>query len=326
MTSSAAPPVRLGDDLPWIYRFLRIFLLAFGAIAAWIVTYSFFDRKIHTSTGRAEWIWIEHDLPSREPVAFAAVRDFDPPESRRYAQLSIAAHPEYSVSLNGTVIGTGASGRAPDLDRYEIGSLLREGTNRLVIRMRSRDGVGGLLASLDYAPDRQNEEATPEGWRLTRNLAALEDGGDPAWEEPVIIGRPPVGPWNIPQPTEREVMGQVPEVVPPTGVEKRVLSIPEIAVLSGVAVVRERREAARIFDFGEIVGRLRLIRSDRSKGEAILWRTAGDAADIETMAHPEAAVFAAGERHYDTPESRSFRYVIVYDPDVEARALMAPPG
>lgn len=327
MSSSALPPLRLRDDRLWSLRIVRLFLLTFGVLAAWIFTYGFFDRKIHTTTGRAAWIWVEHDLPSREPVAFAAVREFTPPASRRYAWLSVAAHPEYSVSLNGRLVGTGASGRRPTLDRYEIGPLLREGKNRLVIRARSKDGVGGVLASIDYAPNLRNEEATPEGWVLTRNLAALSSGAKAEWEEPVVIGRPPVGPWNVPVIREREIMSEAETILAPLRIASRTLTTPEIAVLSGVAVIRERQEPARVFDFGrEMAGRLRFTREADADSSVVRWKTTLEPADIAQAVHPEAAVFASGEVAYETPAERAFRYVVIYDEHVRVSAVRRDPA
>lgn len=322
----AATPRRLTEDLVWCAGFLRIFLFIAASAALWFVLFGFFERKIEVRTGRAEWIWIEHPLLERRPVAFATFRDFTPPSDRTYAVVSVAAHPEYTLYVNDRLVGGGEPGRAPTLDRYEVNPLLRDGTNRLTVVARARDGVGGILVTLDYGPNRRNAVTTPSGWRIARE--AGEDGRFDlsSLESPRVLGRPPAGPWNSPAPLRRENTGGPTALVEPVDVQEASFSLPEVAVLSGVAVMRERRVEGRIFDFGHTSGRIRLIREAAANEPSLLeWRTANDPSELHAETTPEAAVFAPGELVYDTPTPRSFRYVIVYDSTTRAQSL-APVG
>lgn len=103
----------------------------------------------------------------------------------------------------------------------------------------------------------------------------------------------------------------------PLSARERELVLPEIAVLSGVAVVKERRLPARVFDFGPVRGRIRFDRPRDSDVQVVPWRTANAESEIALEADPRSAVFGQGEVTYTSPGEESFRFVVVYDPAVE---------
>lgn len=289
-------------------------------IALFFSLLSFFDRKINTRTGRAEWIWIAHDFSSRAPVAFAAVAEFTPPPDRMFAHLLLSVRPEHTLYVNGTLVGAAAVGE-PQVHRYEIGPFLREGSNRIVVVARAADGVGGVLATVDYGNLRRDMMSTPGNWRVTRDIGQAMTAPLATMDPPVSFGPPPAGPWNYPRLVAADARTGEAGAVPASSVASASLVLPEISILSGVAVMRPRPTAARIFDFGPTAARIRFDRAARNDVSTVEWRTANDPSEFALEARPSVSVLAGGENTYTTPDVERFRYVIVYDEETEVSAV-----
>ncbi len=156
-------------------------------------------------TGAAEWIWAS-DMDGEDGwVTFFLYRDFQLGESLPdRAELVVQADGGYWAFVNQQAAGAGGfRDRAPS-DSYDVAKFLRPGANRLLFQLRSRRGVGGLLARLDLGE--QGVVATDGSWRMCRRYQSAllvsgfvpEDrGGVRAW------GLPPIGDWRVEPDTVR---------------------------------------------------------------------------------------------------------------------------
>src|SRR5262245_46520106 len=148
--------------------------LTLVAAAAVLITFSLsrlwllYAHKFYDVTGRAQWIWAQHQLSRNIPVAFFATREFDLPPNRYFTRIKIAGDPEYTLWFNGTEIGGRKLGDAKALDVYDVTDLARTSPNRIVIGVRSADGVGGIIAAVDIAPEYQNVIVTDGSWHIVR--------------------------------------------------------------------------------------------------------------------------------------------------------------
>ena len=111
-----------------------------------------FSVKISNRTGKALWIWKETRLSRGEPVAFFATRNFVLPKTRAFVKIKVSADPQYTLYFNGREIG-GAAENGSTLDVYDVSDLALDGVNRIVVAVRSANGVGGLLATVDVSPN-----------------------------------------------------------------------------------------------------------------------------------------------------------------------------
>ncbi|MEO8035682.1 MAG: hypothetical protein ABI837_14700, partial [Acidobacteriota bacterium] len=137
-------------------RLVIVLAFVFAFAAAFTSLESLYSHKFFDATGRAQWIWDRHDLARANPIAFFAVADFTLPEHRYYTKIKIAGDPQYTFWFNGKEIGGRLAGEVPTLDEYDVSPLARTGANRLVVGLRSTDGIGGLLAAVDLSPETAN--------------------------------------------------------------------------------------------------------------------------------------------------------------------------
>jgi hypothetical protein len=122
------------------------------------------------ATGGARWIWAARDRHLAQPLAFLAARDVwlaDPPARARLLALG---DPEYVLYLNGKRVGAGGWRPGARLAAYEVGELLRPGSNRLLAELRSADGAGGFLACLVDDASGRVLAATDGAWRVFRRF------------------------------------------------------------------------------------------------------------------------------------------------------------
>src|SRR5438132_11911672 len=167
--------------------------LTIVAAAAVIITFSLsrlwllYAHKFYDVTGSAQWIWAQHQLSRDIPVAFFATREFDLPANRYFTRVKIAGDPEYTLWFNGTEIGGGRTADARALDVYDVTPLARTSANRMVIGVRSQDGVGGIIASIDVAPEVRNVVVTDSKWHIVRRWIDDLMVHDP---EPAAMTRP----------------------------------------------------------------------------------------------------------------------------------------
>lgn len=303
------------------------FAVVFLATAAFSHLHRTYSQKFFDVTGRAQWIWAQHRMSANAPVAFFASRDFDLPEQRIYTHLKVLGDPEYTLYVNGREV----AGRqvAPDdrtIDLYDISELVRHKGNRVVIAVRSPQGVGGLIASIDIAPETENWIVTDGQWKIHRRWSPellLRDPAKGQWEPPMRIGEPPIGRWNYLAIAKRQLSLEQPPAVPAREAFSLIGLIPKITTQSGVAVAVAEEARATAFDFGFTKGRARLtIESGSFTNRAINVRFANARDElglIEWKMRP--IVFAPGERVVTTPESHSFRYMLVFAKNVNAEVV-----
>ncbi|PYQ52340.1 MAG: hypothetical protein DMF59_04965 [Acidobacteria bacterium] len=184
-----------------LMRRLAIGVLAlFAVVAAYHRLYLLYAHKFFDVTGRAQWIWAQHQLSRNIPVAFFATRNFDLPPNRQFTRIKVAVDPEYTLYFNGAQIGGRRIGEDSALDVYDVSKLSRDRGNRIVIAARSANGVGGVIASIDITDAYKNVEPTGSAWNIVRAWRDDLLTRDPprSWmAPPMLIGRPPIGRWNF---------------------------------------------------------------------------------------------------------------------------------
>lgn len=159
----------------------------------------------------AQWIWAPGPIDEGAPIAFYALAEVELEAVPADAELLIAADEDYRLHVNGHWVGGGRYSDTQGPDLYPLGAVLRTGTNRIVVELRSSRGAGGLLAGLVSDGRERPLLVTDETWRIARHydeallqpasegadgtLAALPDSLE---LEPVEVwGPPPTGRWRI---------------------------------------------------------------------------------------------------------------------------------
>ena len=309
---------------------LVVFLLVFTAAFAHL--HRVYSDKFFGNTGEASWIWAQHRMSSNEPVAFFATRDFDLPEGRLYTHLKVIGDPEYTLYVNGAEV---AGRRLPAqrktevderLDLYDLSQLVKTGRNRLVIAVRAPQGTGGLLASIDLAPEKQNWLVTDGAWKIHRWWhpdLLRRDPPEGGWEPPQLVGAPPVGRWNYLEISRRDAAPAAGAVVAAKESFDVIGYIPTIKTRAGVAVAVADRARATAFDFGFTRGRLRLTRTRNHPGSRTVFVRFAFARHelgfVEWNLRP--IVFAPGEMTVTIPEAHELRYAMVFARGVRAELV-----
>jgi hypothetical protein len=294
--------------------------VAFLAIAALVLGIGrFYESKFARTTGDAVWLWSDHRIAADLPEAFFLVREFDLPADFRVVRIRVAADPEYTLWFNGVEIG-GRSSDGSELDAYELTEFARTSGNRIVLAARSPRGVGGVLATVDLGPMKQNWLVTDPRWRIY-----------PAWSDallrpvrlsspglsPRVLGPPPFGRWNYPKDRPGERYASLRVLRYPRSARRFSSWLPRIEVKSGVAVAGRVRSDATAFDFGGTVGRpaIRVVPGEK---RAIPIRFASYPEDVEREGEIASLVVGEGESEVTSAQKRPFRYLIVYGEPVEA--------
>ena len=306
-----------------------IFLLVFTAAFAHL--HRVYSDKFFGITGPAEWIWARHRMSDGYPVAFFAVRDFVLPERRLYTHLKLIGDPEYTLYINGVelagrLLGGHRTEADERLDLYDISPLVKTGRNRIVVAVRSPQGIGGLLAAIDLAPEDQNWLVTNSEWKIYRwwhSELLRRDPPGAAWERPQIIGKPPIGRWNYLQVTRREAASPPGAMLSPRESFRMIGYVPTIRTRGGVALAVADRAPATVFDFGFTRGRLRVTRErTHFASRAVNVRFAfarEELGRIEWNLRP--IVFAPGEASVTMPEPHELRYAMVFARGVKAELV-----
>ena len=290
-----------------------VFLVLFTAAFSYL--WRLYSTKFHATTGEANWIWAPHRISRNVPVVFFAARDFDLPPHRAYARIKVLGDPEYTLHFNGQLIGGRRVGDDRHIDVFDVTSLARDQGNRILISVRSTNGVGGLIAAVDTAPESENFFVTGDEWTLFRrwdDRLPLQDIGEAT--KPMIIGKPPAGRWNFLTPRQGQPAKKPLRVVQPKAVVEFRTEIPTVRIRHGVAVAGREAVRAAAYDFGPITGRIRIT---PSMSLPVPWvvetRTANAPEELKMLVPPNLPfVFAPGEQSVVDAESRAFRYVIVY--------------
>lgn len=304
-------------------RLTVVLAFLFFFTAAFSILNRVYSQKFLATTGEARWIWAQHGMSSGEPVAFFAARDVDLPAKRYFTRLKIAADPEYEVWVNGHEIAGRRSDVQPALDLYEISELVHTGTNRIVVAIRAPKGVGGLLASIDIAPETENWVVTDASWKIYRRWnpeLLARDVRDLPSQPPMIIGSPPVGRWNYPALVRRKLSKPPAKFIPPRESFATVAYLPAVRTAGGLALAVADRARATAFDFGFTHGRVRFTRERVHGASRVVYVRFAYARDelgrIEWNLRP--VVFAPGESTVTTTESHDFRYVMVFGSGIRA--------
>jgi hypothetical protein len=302
-------------------REIRTWFRVAGAlfvVAALVSFFSgFYRAQFYRATGTAQWIWPESKLSSGAPVAFFAVKEFEVPLNPPFVRIKIACDPEYTLYFNGQVIGRALEGSAATLDVYDVTPLALQGKpNRIVVGARSANGVGGLIAAVDYAPIRENDVVTDSSWKLVsawRDELPLHDIEAPLL--PVrVLGTPPYGRWNDLTLAVRERETLPARRVEPAGSREVSLPVSRIRVAGGVAVAAREREAATAWDFGEFNGRalLRETSGDSSSVRIVRIRYEENLGDFGLDGTIREIALAPGESSYLDPQTVRARWVAVF--------------
>jgi hypothetical protein len=173
-----------------------------AVIAAGLVVHRFWLRELSHLTGDAQWMWMTDALERVHPVAglFVAPLELAAPPSS--ALLKVCGDREYVVYINGTAAACGWNRPGFNLDLYEVGHLLHQGTNAVAVEVRSPTPAGGVLLALDVAGVGLNVLVSGPAFSLRRRFALGAPAADDA-PVPVMWGSPPRFPWGYPAPLPR---------------------------------------------------------------------------------------------------------------------------
>ena len=321
-SSSAIPAA----DRDLIRRLSIVLLFLFGFAGAFWSLDRFYSKKFLADTGQAKWIWLQHGLSANVPVVFFAVREVDLPPQRVFTKLKVLGDPEYTIWFNGIEIGGRLVAEDRQLDVYDVSQFAKDGPNRLVIAVRAKQGVGGLLAGVDIGPEHENVVVTDASWRMFSRWhpeLPLRDPAGERWSRPMVFGEPPYGRWNY---LER---GPGKTALAVTGVQQPRESfdlramLPTIRTREGIAVAVADPTRARAYDFGFTAGRLRLtLERSAHVSQVINVRFANARDELDRIEWAvRAYVVAPGERVVVDPDVRNFRYVMVFGRRARADVL-----
>jgi hypothetical protein len=317
--SSAGVGFQIGiSDRILIRRLAMIAAAIFVIVAAFSRLELLYSHKFFDNTGRAQWIWQQNRFAQGDPAAFFATREFDLPPNRAFTRIKILGDPEYTLYFNGVAVGgRHVSDDNEALDTYDVSKLARDKKNRMVVAVRSANGVGGLIVAIDLTQEFGNFIVTGNDWHIVRRWRGdllLRDPAPTEITRPQLLGRPPARRWNYLAQREAIPFAAVHGVLPPRTSFDFETALPEIAVIGGTAVTVSRKTHATAFDFGPVSGRARLtIRAVSGAARNVMVRFANDRSELFDVEGPvEEFVFAAGEQTIVDEETRSFRYVTVY--------------
>jgi hypothetical protein len=301
-----------------IRRLLIIAATVFVVVAAISRLELLYSHKFFDNTGTAQWIWQQNRLAQGDPAAFFATHEFDLPPNRTFTRIKMLGDPEYTLYFNGVAIGGRHVGDDNEaLDTYDVSKLARDKKNRMVVAVRSANGVGGVIASIDLTQEFGNFVVTGRDWHIVRRWRddlLLRDPPPDQITRPQLLGRPPARRWNYLVQRDAKPFALAQRVIAPRESFAFETALPEIDVIGGIAVTVSRKTHATAYDFGPISGRARLtIRDVGNAARKVTVRFANDRSELFSVEGAvEQFVFAAGERVIVDEDARDFRYVTVY--------------
>jgi len=312
------PVVGSVGDRVVIRRLIIIAVSIFIIVAAFSRLQLLYSHKFFDNTGRAQWIWPQSRLAQGDPVAFFATHEFDLPPNRAFTRIKMLGDPEYTLYFNGVAIGGRHVGDDNEaLDTYDVSKLARDKQNRMVVAVRSANGVGGLIAAIDLTAEFGNFVVTGNDWHIVRRWnddLILHDPPAGQITRPQLLGQPPARRWNYLAQKDATPFTPTQNVIAPRESFNFETALPEIAVIGGTAVTVSRKMHATAYDFGPTSGRARLtIRNVGNAARNVTVRFANNRPELFVVeGQVEQFVFAAGERTIVDEEKRDFRYVTVY--------------
>lgn len=307
-----------GNDRTLIRRLLIIVASVFMIVGAFSRLELLYSHKFFDNTGRAQWIWQQNRLAQGDPAAFFATKEFDLPPNRAFTRIKVLGDPEYTLYFNGVAIGGRHVGDDNEaLDTYDVSTLARDKHNRMVVSVRSANGVGGLIAAIDLTAEFGNFIVTGGDWQIVRRWRddlLVRDPDSAGITRPQLLGRPPARRWNYLAQREAKPFAPSQRVVPPRESFSFETALPEISVIGGTAVTVSRKTHATAYDFGPVAGRARFTIGIPGNGaRKVTVRFANQRSELNAIEGTvEQFVFAAGERTIVDEETRHFRYVTVY--------------
>jgi hypothetical protein len=312
-----------------IRRLLIIAASVFVIVGAFSRLELLYSHKFFDNTGRAQWIWQQNRFVQGDPAAFFATKDFDLPPNRAFTRIKMLGDPEYTLYFNGVAVGGRHVGDDNEaLDTYDVSALARDKHNRMVVAVRSANGVGGLIAAIDLTAEFGNFIVTGGDWHIVRRWRDDLLIRDPAAAEitlPKLLGRPPARRWNYLAQRDAKPFARIERVIEPREASAFETALAEIAVIGGTAVTVSRKTHATAYDFGPTSGRARLKISDPGNAaRKVTLRFANEPSELNAVEGAvEQFVFAAGERTIVDEETRHFRYVSVYGTPVRVDLLQS---
>jgi hypothetical protein len=305
-------------DRVLIRRLLIIAATVFVVVAAASRLELLYSHKFFDNTGTAQWIWQQNRFADGNPAAFFATHEFDLPPNRAFTRIKMLGDPEYTLFFNGVAVGGRHVGDGNEaLDTYDVSSLARDKNNRMVVAVRSANGVGGLIVSIDLTQEFGNFIVTGKEWHIVRRWRddlLLHDPPAAEMARPQLLGRPPERRWNYLVQRDAKPFAPTRQVIAPRQSFDFETALPEIDVIGGTAVTVSRKTHATAYDFGSLSGRARFtIRNPGDAARNVTVRFANDRSELYSVEGAvEQFVFAAGERIVLDEEMRNFRYVTVY--------------
>lgn len=285
-----------------------LLLLALGVVAE---RSRWFARLVGAAGVERAWIWSGDPPRKVEPRAFYATRDFELANVSGSARLEVLGDPEYVVYLNGKRVGSRRTTTADEIDVYQVSPLLRAGTNRIVLELRSSTGSGAATVRLDDGHGNTVLSADGDwlvygsGWR------GLLDG------EPFIptaravqLATSPFGRWAAAKPgSPRPRFGQVATGRPLAAVAWRRAGETEWRSMAEEPSRKGRMGGRVEIDFGREVTGYLLLLFDRGASVRGLVRFGAELADASGW-NPDAVVLTPASRgSWQDAEPRRFRYV-----------------
>jgi hypothetical protein len=307
--------------LTLVLGFLFLFVFAFSRLEL-LYGDKFYDVP---NTGNAQWIWMRLRMSDGDPAAFFATRDFDLPPGRLFTRIKIHGDPEYTLYFNGVEIGGRRVGEDSFLDTYDVSSLARDKGNRIVASLRSSNGVGGLIVSVDLTQEFHNYLVTDRSWHIVpRWWPDILQRDQGPFQPPLLLGRPPAKRWNYLTSRPAEVLAPPVGVLRPQAVSSLQTSLADIQVMDGVAVTVSVPVEAKVYDFGNgATGRLRLTTTlPSAAAQVIRVRFATDRDELDRVEGGVTTFTLAGaERSVTDPEPRVFRYAEVFGSGATAEVV-----
>jgi len=339
--SVSSPPAWRRWVIP-VFVILGVLLLALGER-----TLREFLSRSTLPTGAAQWIWESRDHRDLSPAAFYAVRDFTLDTVPARARLIVSGDPEYILYLNGERVGTGAWRRGVRLDVWEVAPLLQPGGNRLLAEIRSDNGNGGFLLSLEDEERGRQIVGSDESWRVfhehqlgvVRGWLPLSGAFSPPSAAASCWGMPSLGRWG--RPRLGPVRVRLSEMA--TGRPAPAVSSVLLPALNHFPAERPH-PPFHLFDWGrQVTGYLLVdVQPSAERASGMLYTGTGILPPQPGDQRPDAGmVIMAGRRTWMDARPRRFRYALVVglgdtvdavsarvqevDP-VAAAAFVAPPA
>jgi putative heme-binding domain-containing protein len=187
---------------------MRVVLTAlfFGLSALALVANARADAKGAQAEGEPQWIWFDEGDPAAQAPAetryFRKVFKLKGAAEKAVdeAELDITADDQFTVWVNGKLVGTGDNWRR--VYRFDLRTLLKNGENVIAVEARNHQGPAGLLVRMGYVPNGASKLAqlSDASWKAAKvtgkdwQNAHFNDG---SWTRVKVLGSyGQAGPWR----------------------------------------------------------------------------------------------------------------------------------